>query len=101
MKRQIISLISLFNRKSSPIVLAPIEITTRDAFWKVRLFAEVDSLPILIIGRYEIINSLLKLSSKCFYIGKNIIQHGASLSKKRTRELVEICNRNSQNIIYR
>ena len=69
-----------------------IEITTKRYFWKVRLFAEVDSLPILIIGRYEIINSLLKLSSKCFYIGKNIIQHGAIKCKKRTRELVEICN---------
>ena len=59
--------IFLFKQNKPSIILAPVETTTRDLYWKVRLYAELDKFHLLIIGRYEIINSLLRFSKRCIY----------------------------------
>ena len=89
----------LKNRNNS-VILAPVETTSRDTYWKIRLFTEIPKSNILIIGRYEIINDLLGILKSSIYLGKNIIQHGGNLSKKINKKLNKISNKNNHRIFF-
>ena len=86
--------------KNKKIIFAPIETTSRDTYWKARIFAENKTANILVIGRYEIINYLIYFSRKCIYIGKNLVQHLSLRSIQITKKGLKKCAQNNHKIIF-